>query len=810
MTHMRWPWYLSLVLFYLGLGYFLYSYYTEFQRIQDFEVVEGLDSIFEGNDWITCTDTEKGIIVERVHPLPGYKKTDLLPIKPGDRIEKIDYHDLISAEQLRKITEAKAPTTLISLTVRPYDPYNQIFEKDPIGTIITNGYRLSFSYNILGTYWHLNGWIAGIGAFIALVILVILYPIVRRRILSHLSLLGVVAIAAILFFFQFGRHIYLIVENDLSTITFEKQFFLVFMLLLMGYAVLYLLFKGLGRGKMWFLAIPSMLATGFLFFQTYQVLYVSETLRFYHTLTENTVIEFFLLHLLGGAFLFLTSADKEERRKERISLSLIGILALGVTGYFIFRGDIEDATREHIWFLANLLMFFPLIHASLRQLQFGKVSLVITQSLQYLIVFVLSLILYLLISQVYGYLKLNIEYRRILEFVTFLLVLGFIRLIYNSNEDKLSRYFVSSQQERLAEIKSFIARISQYTSPDTLIEDLKQELQAFFSTDFVEFWWSPENFEAEEDEATDVPQLAGDLPWDRIYHQLAQRKTIWSKTKVISTFRLDKQEEKQISQTPIHLLSTITVDEGRYALLQLGKKKRGVYNLSDLELISQLIQQTQLTLNVLSLLSREKDLIQQTYEANLTALRSQINPHFLFNTLNSIGELVHESAELAEQAVEKLAFIFRYTLNKSSENYVALGEEMKLIRTYLEMEKIRFGERLEMHIEIRDNMQDVQIPSFVLLTLVENTIKHGVSKILHKGEVSVVAFKDDSFLVCEVMDNGPGIDTSRIFKSHGLSNTVSRMENTYDMKDLMDFENTGDGTLVRVRFPLDKQPQLKP
>ncbi|MEM9897435.1 MAG: histidine kinase, partial [Bacteroidota bacterium] len=401
--------------------------------------------------------------------------------------------------------------------------------------------------------------------------------------------------------------------------------------------------------------------------------------------------------------------------------------------------------------------------------------------------------------------------RRILEFITFLVVLIVIRLLYLSNEDKLSRYFVSSEQERLAEIKSFIARISQYTSPETLVDDLRTELKKFFHTDFVEFWWSPETNEAEEEKALrEEMAINSDLDLEQIYQQLEARNTIWSKTKVISTFRLEKEEEKALTQTPIHLLSTITVEEGRYALMQLGKKKRGVYNLTDLEIISQLIQQTQLTLNVLSLLQREKELIQQTYEANLTALRSQINPHFLFNTLNSIGELVHESADLAEQAVEKLAFIFRYTLNKSSENYVALGEEMKLIRTYLEMEKIRFGERLEMHIEIRDGMQDVQIPSFVLLTLVENTVKHGVSKILHKGKVSVVAFKEGNFLVCEVVDNGPGIDTSRIFKSHGLSNTVSRMENTYDMKDLMYFENTGEGTLVRVRVPLDKQPQLRP
>ena len=252
------------------------------------------------------------------------------------------------------------------------------------------------------------------------------------------------------------------------------------------------------------------------------------------------------------------------------------------------------------------------------------------------------------------------------------------------------------------------------------------------------------------------------------------------------------------------MISTISIEEGDYLLLRLGKKKRGVYNLSDLELISQIVQQTQLTLNVLVLNQREVELVQQTYDAKLTALRSQINPHFLFNTLNSIGELVHESAARAEAAVEKLAYIFRYTLDKSSENYVALDEEVSLISTYLEMEKIRFGEKLDIDIEIRDNMHKVPIPSFILLTLVENCIKHGVSKILHNGWVSVMAFKKDEFLVCEVEDNGPGIDLSRIYKSHGLSNSISRIENIYEMKDLFHFQNTGNGTLVTLKIPLEK------
>ena len=92
--------------------------------------------------------------------------------------------------------------------------------------------------------------------------------------------------------------------------------------------------------------------------------------------------------------------------------------------------------------------------------------------------------------------------------------------------------------------------------------------------------------------------------------------------------------------------------------------------------------------------------------------------------------------------------------------------------------------------------------------MVENCIKHGISKILGNGLVSIEAFKEDNYMVCEVVDNGPGIDLSRIYKSHGLSNSIARLENIYDMKNLLYFENTGNGTLVRLKIPLSEVPQL--
>lgn len=131
-------------------------------------------------------------------------------------------------------------------------------------------------------------------------------------------------------------------------------------------------------------------------------------------------------------------------------------------------------------------------------------------------------------------------------------------------------------------------------------------------------------------------------------------------------------------------------------MILIGRKRRGVFNLDDQELLQRIVQQTRLTLGVLHLLEREKLLMQKNYEANLTALRSQINPHFLFNTLNTISALIHDRAisDDAEVAVEKLAFIFRYTLKNSDKATVTLKDVLSLVRTYLDIEKIRFGRPL--------------------------------------------------------------------------------------------------------------------
>ena len=797
----NWAWYMVLGLFYMSLGYMVYAFYAEVAEIRSLHEGEDLDAEFQGNDWVTWKDTEKGVLADHIHPLykyqSSYQTSQDQKIIKGDRLRKIDYNEITKAEVVDNITAAARPGLPIVANLERTDPLS--LKIDRVRSIFTNGFRLTFSFNDIGAYWNSLGWIVGIGAFVSMIMLAILLPIVRGNWREFLPLLGVVVSALFFFLLQLVRHIYLIIESDLESFGFEKVFIFTYIFTLFMYVIYYFFFKSGTRNVLF--VLPSILVGGYIMVSVYQILFLDKQFKFFHDLVEQYAALFFLLHTGVATILFILANWSEKSMRDLVGLMVVGALSLLGIAYYRNINEIDWINKEHIFFLYNLVLFFPLVNATFLQLQFGKVSLVVTQTIQYLVSIVVSIILYLLIIQLFDYTRAGIQYRQLLEFATFILLVVVVRLVYLANENKFRKYFITPQQERLTTFKSFIARIPQYANDSQLRNDLGKQLEFFFNAETVQLWWSgdmPEN----------VAEQRYHEKQESIYRQLTQHNTVWSKTKEIATFRLTHDLEKLVLNSSYTLICPITIDEERYALLMLGKKKRGVYNLTDLELISQLIQQTQLTLNVLQMVAREKELIQQTYEANLTALRSQINPHFLFNTLNSIGELVHESADLAEEAVEKLAFIFRYTLRMSSQNFVSLADEISLISTYLDLEKIRFGDRLDVHIEIESEMKDVQVPSFIISTLVENCIKHGISKILHSGRVSVEAFREEDFLVVEVVDNGPGIDLSRIYKSTGLSNSIARMENIYGLKNLLYFENTGEGTYVKLRIPLVDMPKV--
>jgi signal transduction histidine kinase len=206
---------------------------------------------------------------------------------------------------------------------------------------------------------------------------------------------------------------------------------------------------------------------------------------------------------------------------------------------------------------------------------------------------------------------------------------------------------------------------------------------------------------------------------------------------------------------------------------------------------------------------KEKERIQEhlrtlAAQAELKALQAQINPHFLFNTLNTIAQLIHSDVEKAEATVERLAEIFRYTLSASKKEQVLLNEELKFIDEYLDIERIRFGDRLQVEHRIAQKALNVPMPSLILQPVVENVIKHGQG-LDGRIQLTIQASLDSNHLILTITDQGPGFPADYRLGAGmrtGLTNVDERLKKTYGPIYGLRFKpNKPLGTVVLMRIP---------
>lgn len=172
----------------------------------------------------------------------------------------------------------------------------------------------------------------------------------------------------------------------------------------------------------------------------------------------------------------------------------------------------------------------------------------------------------------------------------------------------------------------------------------------------------------------------------------------------------------------------------------------------------------------------------QLAEARLTALRMQINPHFLFNTLHAISTLVERDPRGVRRMVARLSELLRHTLDGSDEQEVPLEQELDFLRRYLEIMQVRFQGRLETEMIVEPDALQALIPNLILQPLVENAIKHGTGNTLGTGRIEVRARREDDRLVLSVEDNGPGLGedgAGAVEEGVGLRNTRARLEELY-------------------------------
>jgi signal transduction histidine kinase len=190
------------------------------------------------------------------------------------------------------------------------------------------------------------------------------------------------------------------------------------------------------------------------------------------------------------------------------------------------------------------------------------------------------------------------------------------------------------------------------------------------------------------------------------------------------------------------------------------------------------------------------------HQAQLQTLRSQLNPHFLFNALHSIAELVHLNPTLAEQLILRLGELLRQVLRSSSEQEVALAEELDFINGYIEIEQMRLGDRLQVTWDIAPEALQIKVPSLILQPLVENAILHGIAPVARPGTLAIRATCDAQFLHLQVRDTGPGLaEEIKTYSSGiGLSNTRARLQRLYGSRQQLELLSD-NGLAVNIQIP---------
>ncbi len=186
--------------------------------------------------------------------------------------------------------------------------------------------------------------------------------------------------------------------------------------------------------------------------------------------------------------------------------------------------------------------------------------------------------------------------------------------------------------------------------------------------------------------------------------------------------------------------------------------------------------------------------------AELQALHSRINPHFLYNSLNSIAGLAHIDADKTEKMALSLSDFCRSAINKQNRYTSTIEEEIEMAKNYLDIEKVRLGERLSYEIKVSEEVSGVEVPRFLLQPLVENAIKHGISKITGIGVVKVEVEQKDGELYISVFDNGPAFP-NELISGYGLQSLYDKLEIMYSGKARIAWES-GPRKLVSVILPV--------
>jgi sensor histidine kinase YesM len=195
-------------------------------------------------------------------------------------------------------------------------------------------------------------------------------------------------------------------------------------------------------------------------------------------------------------------------------------------------------------------------------------------------------------------------------------------------------------------------------------------------------------------------------------------------------------------------------------------------------------------------------LLKLTAEAELKALQARINPHFLFNTLNSIASLISEDPKKAEEMTEKLSALFRYTLNANRGEFVRLEQELHILRSYIDIEQLRLGARLHVSIEFDEGLQNLRLPPLLLQPIVENSVKYAVAAREEGGNIVIRGREKGGRCILEVVDDGPGFDGQTKGAGYALENIRQRLATSYGAEHSFSITRAEGKTIVQIEVPI--------
>ncbi|MCI0464564.1 MAG: histidine kinase [Gemmataceae bacterium] len=202
---------------------------------------------------------------------------------------------------------------------------------------------------------------------------------------------------------------------------------------------------------------------------------------------------------------------------------------------------------------------------------------------------------------------------------------------------------------------------------------------------------------------------------------------------------------------------------------------------------------------------RASHLEAQLSRAQLQVLKMQLQPHFLFNTLNAISALMHQDLDLADRMIARLGELLRSTLENAGNQEVTLRQELAFIEPYLEIEKARLGPRLTVEVTVDPTLMDAQVPNLLLQPLVENAIRHGIAPRAGPGRIEIRAERERDLLQLTIRDNGKGL-SSNYKEGVGLANTRARLHQLYGQAQLRMENHPEGGLTVTVALPFRDEP----